>query len=161
MKPRQKVHTLLIISEILLYLSLLALSIIGCIKNPKKKEKIWFCSKILTLKQIIIDNMNATLPFKEIISENYFVQLNRNYSYLLMHSTKNECEINYQKCGILDSVKNIMCIPKSEICPLNDIKTSLNENSNDYNIVKYYNYLLYSTNHNINNNIITNITISY
>ena len=62
MKPRQKVHTILLISEILLYLSLLSLSIIGCIKNPKKKEKIWFCSKILTLKQIIIDNMNNKYP---------------------------------------------------------------------------------------------------
>ena len=162
MKPRQKVHALLLISEILLYFSILVLCIIGYIKNPKKNEIIWFCSKALTLKQIIINNMKGTFPFKDIISENYIYNYNNlNYSYLLMHSTKNECEINYKKCGILDSVKNIMCIPESEICPLNDIKTSLSENSNNYEKGKYYNYILYFTNHNINNNIITNITISY
>jgi len=159
MKPRQKVHTLLLISEILLYISLLALSIIGCIKNPKKNEKIWFCSKILTLKQIIIDNMN-TLPINGIISENYLKNYTRNYSYLLTHSTLNECEMKYKKCGILDSMKNIMCIPESEICPLNEIKTSLSKNYNIYETGKFYNYNLYFTNHNINNNIITNITIS-
>ena len=101
-----------------------------------------------------------TLPLNGTISENYFSYLNRNYSYLLMHSAKNECESNYKKCGILDSLKNIMCIPESEICPFNEIKTSLSENSNFYEIGKYYNYKLYYTNHNINNSIITNITIS-
>ena len=65
MKPRQIVHTLLIISEILLYASLLSISIIGCVKKDRKK-KIWFASKILTLKQIIIDNMYNTYPLKDI-----------------------------------------------------------------------------------------------
>jgi hypothetical protein len=156
MKPRQKVHTILLISEILLYLSLLSLSIIGCIKNPKKKEKIWFCSKILTLKQIIIDNMNK-YPIQNITLGNNLIYSNRDYSYLLMHSTENQCEINYKKCGILDSMKNIMCIPESDICPLNEIKTYFSVNSDNY--VKYFNYDLYFTNNNINNNIITNITI--
>jgi len=158
MKPRQKVHTLLLICEILFYFSILALSIIGCIKNPKKNEKIWFCSKILTLKQIVINNMKNTYPIEEIISENN--PNNYNYNYLLMHSTKNECETKYKKCGILDSMKNIMCIPESEICPLNGIKTSLSENYNIYKSGKFYNYNLYFTNHNINNSIITNIIIS-
>ena len=161
MKPRQKVHSILLISEIILLLSLLALSIIGCIKNPKKYEKIWFCSKILTLKQIIINNMNNTYPFQKFISENYYSNYISNYSDLLMHSTKNECEANYKKCGILDSMKNIMCIPESGICPLNEIKTSLSGNSNIYEMGKYFNYILYSSNHNVSNNIITNITISY
>ncbi len=38
MKPRQIVHTLLIISEILLYASLLSISIIGCVKKDRKKK---------------------------------------------------------------------------------------------------------------------------
>ena len=125
----------------------------------KKKKKIWFASKILTLQQIVINNMNDKYPFKKIISENDTENYNNsNYNYYLIHSTK--FETNYKKCGILDSMKNIMCIPKSEICPLNEIKTSLNENSNIYETGKYFNYNLYFTNHKINNSIITSITIS-
>ena len=157
MKPRQIVHTLLIISEILLYLSLLSISIIGCVKKDRY-EKIWFASKILTLKQIIIDNMYNTYPLKDISENSTEYYNNSNYNYYLLHSTKTECEGNYKKCGILDTMNNIMCIPTSEICPLNEIKTSLNENSNT---VKYFYYNLYFTNQNINNSIITNITISY
>ena len=131
-----------------------------CTKK-KKKNRIWFASKILTLQQIIIDNMNNTYPFKKIISENDTEYYNNsNYNNYLKHSTKSECEINYKKCGILDSMNNIMCIPNSEICPLNEIKTSLNENSNIYEIGKYFDYNLFYTNQNINNRIITNLTIS-
>ena len=36
MNPRQKVHAMLLISEIIFILSILALSIIGNVKNPKK-----------------------------------------------------------------------------------------------------------------------------
>ena len=160
MKPRQIVHTLLIISEILLYASLLSISIIGCVKKDRKK-KIWFASKILTLKQIIIDNMYNTYPLKDISENSTEYYNNSNYNYYLLHSTKTECEGNYKKCGILDTMNNIMCIPTTEICPLNEIKTSLNENSNIYETVEYFDYNLYFTNQNINNSIITNLTISY
>ena len=40
--------------------------------------------------------------------------LNYNYSYLIQHSTRNNCEENYKKCGILDTMGNIMCVPESE-----------------------------------------------
>jgi len=130
-------------------------------KIQKKKYRVWFASKILTLQQIINDNMYHTYPFEEIISENETeYKNNSNYQYYLIHSTKSECEINYKKCGILDSMNNIMCIPNSEICPLNEIKTSLNENSNIYETGNYFDYDLFYTNQNINNRIITNITIS-
>ena len=105
--------------------------------------------------------MYHTYPFKKIISEdNTEYYNNSNYKNYLILSTKSECEINYKKCGILDSMNNIMCIPNSEICPLNEIKTSLNENSNIYEIGKYFNYNIFYTNQNMNNRIITNITIS-
>ena len=38
----------------------------------------------------------------------------------MKHSGK-DCEVNYKKCGILDSLGNIMCIPNDEECPINDI----------------------------------------
>jgi hypothetical protein len=104
--------------------------------------------------------MNSNYPIKGIISGNNLINFTRDYSNLLMNSTKNECDTNYKKCGILDSMKNIMCILESEICPVNEIKTSLSENSDIYETVKYFDYDLYFTNHNINNNIITNIIIS-
>jgi len=57
-------------------------------------------------------------------------------------------------------MNNIMCIPATENCPLNEIKTRLSENSNIYETCKYFNYTLYFTNQNINNRIITNLTVS-
>ena len=158
MNPRQKVHTLLLISELLLYFSMLVLSIIGCVKNPNSKEKIWNCSKILTLKQILEDNKNNTFPIINIISEDYFI-INEyySYSYLLEHSTKDNCEVKFKKCGILDSIGNIMCIPESDPCPINEIKLNSNESSKNG---VYYDYFLYYTNKSINNNIVTNITIN-
>ena len=160
MKPRQKVHSLLLISELILYLSILILSIIGCIKYPKRYEKIWFCSKILTLKEIIVDNMNNIYPFKSITSENNYTLINMNYSYLLQHSTKNVCEPNFKKCGILDTNQNIMCIPQSDECPINEIKNDMNLNSYNNTLFKYYDYELYFSNNSIDDDIITNLTIS-
>ena len=160
MNPRQIVHTLLLISEIILYLSILIFCITGCVQKTKKKSRIWLASKSKTLK-LIIKDMNEAYPLKEIISENqtkYYID--SYYKDYLIHSTKSECEKNYKKCGILDSMGNIMCIPNSFLCPMNEIKTSLSENSNIYEAGKYYNYTLYFTNQKINNSIITNITIS-
>ena len=76
MKPRQKVHSILLVSESILFISLLILSIIGCSKNPKKNEKIWICSKILTLKQILLDNINNNFPVKQIHDFSSIIEAN-------------------------------------------------------------------------------------
>ena len=43
-----------------------------------------------------------------------------NYDYLLQHSGSS-CEAKYKKCGILDTMGNIMCIPEADECPINDV----------------------------------------
>ena len=69
MNPRQKVHTLLLIGQLILFLSYFTLTIIGLVKKPSTKEKLWICSKILTIKKIIEDNMNNIYPLVNIISD--------------------------------------------------------------------------------------------
>lgn len=159
MNPRQKVHAMLLISEIIFILSILALSIIGNVKNPKKTEKFWFLSKILTIKQMIIDNINNTCLIENLFfeEENKNMNYERNYSFFLQHSTKDECEINYKKCGILDSMGNIMCIPYLEDCPINKIQLNF---ESDYQRCTFINYILYYTNKKINDNIVVKLIIS-
>ena len=154
---RQRVHLLLIISELLFYLSILVLSIIGCVKNPSKNERVWFCSKILTVQNIIQENMNDIYPLKEITSQEINITINYNYSFLLQHS--HDCELYYKKCGILDTIGNIMCIPSSENCPINRIELNPNDKTH-YHTCSYLDYTLYYTNIAINDNIIAKIIVS-
>ena len=67
MDKRLKIIMKLILgfSYLLIFLSIFTLSIIGCIKTKQRFEKIWFYSKVLTLKQILIDNLNNTYSFEK------------------------------------------------------------------------------------------------
>ena len=49
MNPRQIFHTCLLITNILLFGSIFSISIIGSVNTPKGKERVWICSKILTM----------------------------------------------------------------------------------------------------------------
>ena len=89
--------------------------------QPRGKEKVWICSKILTIKEIIKNNANNIFPLLSIISEKKNDTLKISYSDLLQISSKNNCANGYKLCGILDSVKNILCIEESLPCPINDI----------------------------------------
>lgn len=165
MHPRQYVHTSLLISELIIFAILITIFVYGlCIY--KKKEFVWIGSKILTIKEILKDNKNYNYPLKDIISDTSITTIDKNYDYLLTHSTKNDCEQNFKKCGILDTYGNIMCIPESDSCPINKITIDLEEKKNDY-INKGYkytkiskipsNYVLYYTNIEIDNEIIVHL----
>ena len=157
MNPRQKVHLLLIISELILCLSILTLSIIGCVKNPSGKEKVWFCSKILTVNNMIKENMDDTFALTEIESDDVNSTFSHNYYDLLHHSTKNECEPNYKKCGILDTLGNIMCIPEQDNCPINKIVLYSNYG---YLNFSYLNFDLFYTNLATNDDIVSKLVLS-
>ena len=60
---------MVILSEIILFCSILALMLIVFIYQPRGKEKVWICSKILTIKEIIKNNANNIFPLLSIISE--------------------------------------------------------------------------------------------
>ena len=130
-----------------------------------KKEFVWIGSKILTMKQILENNMKNNYSLKSIISDNEYINLDKNYEYLLKHSTKNSCEVNFKRCGILDTYGNIMCIQENESCPINDIIVDSKEKKYEY-INKGYqfcqlsklpnNYYLYYTNNEIDKEIVVN-----
>ena len=69
------------------------------------------------------------------INSNYICVKKSNITYIdLMKSNQilpkdKECPKNYIKCGIIDTLENILCIPNNETCPikLNDIINKNNE----------------------------------
>ena len=158
MNPRQKVHTLLLIGQLIICLSLLILSIIGCTKNRKRAEIVWFCSKILTLERIVEKNAYDTYSLIE-ISEHGNLTYNVNYLELLEDSNKNSKNENFKECGILDSFGNIMLVPNSQDCPINDIKINSNE-MNDRSVILNDYTLYYNNQKSKDKSIVSKIIIS-
>ena len=168
MHPRKYVHLSLLISEFTLFVMMITIFSIGLIFN-NKKEFVWIGSKILTLKQMLEDNMYNNYPLISISKDNENPKFVFNYEYLLNHSTKDKCEDNFHKCGILDTFGNIMCIHNVIQCPINDIIVDLKDNLNIY-INKGYdytkfpelpqNYYLYYTNKEIDKEIIVYLNIN-
>ena len=163
MAPRQIVHGLLILSEVIIISS--SLMMIIKYDRTSKKHKIWTGSKILTLKK---EMKNNTYELHPILDINDMTEYNQNYESLLKHSSTN-CENNYKKCGILDTYGNIMCIPEEDDCPINDIKIDLISKSEEYlydgyKIANLYElsegFALYYTNKKINNEIVVKIKFS-
>jgi hypothetical protein len=79
------------------------------------------------------------------------------------------CGDDNKKCGILDSNRNILCLPKSEECPLNDFKISEIEQSDlipEYNQIQVVDSItgikkyIYFSNNKVDNKIITNFELS-
>jgi hypothetical protein len=132
------------------------------------KRQIWIVSKIQTFYLQLSMNIFESYPILSINSYTEKIFYDQNYESLLKHSAE-KCEVNYKKCGILDTYGNIMCIPKNDECPINDIKEDLCSRLNDY-ISKGYrvaylkeireDYCLYYTNTKINNEIIIKMKIS-
>ena len=161
MVPRQYVHLLFILSELIIIIA----SIVMIVKHFKVdwKRKIWIGSKILTVKKIMEDNNYNLYP---LLSPESIDTYNVSYSELLKHSRKN-CENNYKKCGILDTYGNIMCIPEKDECPINDIIVDQDSKEEEY-ILKgylrhkryYHDKCLYYTNKVINKQIIVKINYS-
>lgn len=57
-----------------------------------------------------------------------------NYTFLNNSIKKSEsCKKGFKKCGILDELENILCIPDNESCPINYIKFSKDMENSSYN----------------------------
>jgi len=168
MYPRKIVHAFLIISEVIV--ASMFITFFCCGNALKFNHLIWIGSKTLTIQNILKDNMNNKYPLKSILSfENLNSTLDMNYDYLLNHSTKTNCEPNFKKCGILDTYENIMCIPETESCPINEIIIDLKDKYEEYinKGFKYTkiskipnNYYLYYTNKSVDKEIIVNLIFS-
>ena len=170
------IQGLFFISFSLLITCLLVIIIIYDRKIDTNHE-IWISSKLLTLKNVMnINNFNL-YPILSFNSNGTSKVYHQNYASLIQHSGK-ECENDYIKCGILDTYRNIMCIPKNEECPINNmiVDLSLKSNeylSNGYQFVKLINlsqfvklinlsedYLLYYTNKETDKEIIVKMKFS-
>ena len=168
MHQRKIVHLFLLISEIII--ASIFITFFCCGNTLKYKQLLWFGSKTLTIQNILKNNLNNSYPLKSIQSiENLNSTLDKNYDYLLNHSTKADCELNYKKCGILDTYGNIMCIKENESCPINEIIIDLEDKYKEYlnkgfeftKISKIpNNYYLYYTNKSIDKEIIVNLIYS-
>lgn len=137
--PRKYVHLLLILSELMLIAASLMM-IVRKFQNPSPDwdHWVWMGSKILTLKKLLQENNNSTFPILEISKDTKSnILYNKNYEYLLKHSGE-KCEENFKKCGILDTLGNIMCIPKEDECPVNDLLIDT-KNNNDSLLASEYN----------------------
>ena len=89
-------------------------------------------SKILTLKKLLQENINGSFPILEFCKDTESnILYKKNYEYLLKHSGE-KCEENYKKCGILDTLGNIICIPKEDECPINDILIDTKDNNDSF-----------------------------
>ena len=149
-------QTPLLVSYCIIYGNLIALIIIYF--SFDEVEHIWFCSKILTIKNIIEKNNNSNLLYS-FTSLNNFSVLSKNY-YDLLNLTRGEgCKENYKQCGILDTIGNKLCIEEFYFCPMNKMIIDLKSKQNDYLNQEYlvgniknlnYKYNLYYSNNFIN-----------
>ena len=159
--PRKYVHLLLIISE-LINIGI-ALYMIIIYINTDWYHKIWMGSKILTLKKLMNIWNKEIYPITSIDDEGNKTTYCQNYETLLKHSGTN-CKANYKKCGILDTMGNIMCIPETDECPINEMIE--NQATNVYSSLGYHEgrlnmtrlgRVLYYSNAETNNSIIARI----
>ena len=160
-------HLFLIISEFILVTMLLTIFAFGVKLNKEKGklEKVWIRSKIIAVDNMLNENINLQ-PIESITyNQNDGIKINNKLSktyisYLLNNATKNDCDTNFKKCGILDTYGNYMCIPEDEPCPINEIILESKNNESYKNNKKYISLdysikdNLYYTNNSFNNNII-------
>ena len=112
------------------------------------------------------------VKINKIFQNNFFYEKsNMTYFDYLKTTVKDSenCEDDYKKCGILDSNRNILCLPKGEECPLNDFKISEIEQNDllpEYNQIHVVDSItgikkyIYFSNNKVDNNIITNFELS-
>lgn len=161
------IHFLSVVSLLLIIIS--SIMMISKYDRTDWDRKIWIGSKILTLQKIIPINNNQIYPIVDIHLNGTLVRYKENYESLLKTSYKNCEEKNYKKCGILDTLGNIMCIPETDECPINDLVIDESSKMDDY-INKSYkvgylndiaqNYYIYYRNNQTDNQIIAKIKAS-
>ena len=124
-----------IIIALISYLFLLGILIkLYCERNSEndKFELIYYMSKILTVKSIIIDNHYSELldnfsPSGEPKTLSYTYR-----NLLKLVKDKSECITGYRPCGILDTYGNVLCIEEYIPCPINRMRVVHTNIASDY-----------------------------
>ena len=137
-------------------------------KRRSKKGMVYYLSKIATVKSIVEANHQSQI-FNVFNEEGNLEGININYQRLLELIVDGECKKGYKKCGILDTIGNILCIDENFACPINQINVDLKAERNKYlkkgskeiyNENLIYNYQFYYSNNSINNNITVSVLFS-
>jgi len=107
------------------------------------------------------------LKYENLLRHSININDIKNYGKNDKNSFNNICKRDYKPCGILDTMNNILCLPKKYNCPLNDIIISKNKNltliDNGYNeIILNNSFFIYlNTQENIEKPIIITNFISF
>lgn len=134
-------------------------------KRRSKEEMVYYLSKIATVKNIVRTNHLSQI-FNEFDVEGNLEGININYQRLLDLIEDNKCKKGYKKCGILDTIGNILCIDETFNCPINQLNVDLKKERNKYlnkgmkeiyNENLIYNYQFYYSNKSIDNNIVVSV----
>ena len=94
-------------------------------------EDIYFASKILTIKNIVLTNHKSEILL-DFSPSGEPIGLTTSYKNFLKLAQNKKCEENYRPCGILDTYGNILCIDESFSCPINKYEVDLISKSNNY-----------------------------
>ena len=115
------------------------------------------CKKVYSNQGISLFNIYNTYFYQETLKRNYLDLLKQISSF-----NKSECEGGYKKCGILDTLKNPLCIEKENNCPINDIVINNQSSLKSYKTLKFKDKHLYFhyRNNKMENMVITNIFFS-
>ena len=150
---------------------ILTLMLFGFIIDKRKKSKkeiVYYLSKISSVKNIVKTNHRSKI-FNNFNEEGNLEGINIYYQRLLQLIEKGKCKTGYKRCGILDTIGNILCIDETFDCPINQINVDLKSERNKYlnkgfnevyNENLIYNYQFYYSNNAIDNNIIVSILFS-
>ena len=96
-----------------------------------KFEDIYYASKILTIKNIVLTNHKSEVLL-DFSPSGEPIGLTTSYKNLLKLAQNKKCEENYRPCGILDTYGNLLCIDESFSCPINKYEVDLISKSNNY-----------------------------
>ena len=116
-------------------------------KRISSKQIVYYLSKIATVKNIIKINHNSKI-FHNFNSEGNLEGITTKYNRLLNLTNGNECKKGYKKCGILDTLGNLLCIDNYFDCPINDLNVDLFQNKNNYTKKGYLNADLFQNKNN-------------
>ena len=108
------------------YLFIFGISVTFIIKYylfTSDNEYIWFCSKILTVKNMVEYNNNKLKLFYGYNEEGEKMYLTKPENYLEFLKFINKdgsCKSGYRQCGILDTYGNKLCYDNRYYCPINE-----------------------------------------
>jgi len=135
----QEIKLIFIISCFLCIFGITLAIIIKYYSGFSEYEYIWFCSKILTIKNMIYKISSKDQVFSR-FNNNRKENLPNDYykDYLGRVEEDKRCSRNYKTCGILDTYGNSFCLSPGINCPINKMKFDSSIKDSDYEDYQKY-----------------------